>query len=170
MLRRPPEILITTPESLNLLLSSHGGRSMLDGLATVILDEIHAVAGSKRGTHLVTAVERLVDLSGEFQRIALSATVRPLAAVADLVAGFEADPSGSAHRKRHVEVIDCPSAKRMEISVRFPPGGTGRARRPRAPPPRRRAPPRRAPTTSCGEAWPASAGHHRDATAPRCSS
>ncbi|HSV91423.1 MAG TPA: DEAD/DEAH box helicase, partial [Desulfobacterales bacterium] len=114
MVRRPPEILITTPESLNLLLSSHGGRSMLDGLATVILDEIHAVAGSKRGTHLVTAVERLVGLSGEFQRIALSATVRPLAVVADLVAGFEIEPSGQTYRKRRVEVIDCPSAKRME--------------------------------------------------------
>ncbi|MCX7031679.1 MAG: DEAD/DEAH box helicase, partial [Spirochaetes bacterium] len=124
--KRPPEILITTPESLNLLLSSHGGRSMLGGVATVILDEIHAVAGTKRGTHLATAVERLVRLSGEFQRIALSATVRPLAAVADLVAGFEVgtEPSGPSYRKRRLEVIDCPMAKRLEISVRFPPGGT----------------------------------------------
>jgi ATP-dependent Lhr-like helicase len=64
MLRSPPEILITTPESLNLILSSPNGRLMLDGVATVILDEIHAVAGSKRGTHLVTAVDRLVRLSG----------------------------------------------------------------------------------------------------------
>jgi ATP-dependent Lhr-like helicase len=126
MTSRPPEILITTPESLNLLLSSHGGRSMLGGLATVILDEIHAVAGTKRGTHLVTAVERLVRLSGEFQRIALSATVRPLAAIADLVAGFEVTTgsAGPSYRKRRVEVIDCPMAKRLEISVRFPPGGT----------------------------------------------
>ncbi len=98
MVKRPPEILITTPESLNLLLSSHGGRSMLGGLATVILDEIHAVAGTKRGTHLATAVERLVRLSGEFQRIALSATVRPLAAVADLVAGFEVEPGARERR------------------------------------------------------------------------
>ena len=77
MVRRPPEVLITTPESLNLLLSSRSGRSLLTGVATVILDEIHAVAGTKRGTHLITAVDRLVPLSGEFQRIALSATVNP---------------------------------------------------------------------------------------------
>jgi ATP-dependent helicase Lhr and Lhr-like helicase len=78
MLKSPPEILITTPESLNILLASKGSRHLLTGIATVILDEIHAVAGNKRGTHLITALERLVPLCGEFQRIALSATVRPL--------------------------------------------------------------------------------------------
>ncbi len=88
MLRRPPEILITTPESLNILLSSRSGQAMLLGIATVILDEIHAVVGTKRGTHLITAVERLVRLSGEFQRIALSATVKPLSTVAEFVGGF----------------------------------------------------------------------------------
>ena len=88
MLRRPPEILITTPESLNILLSSRSGRAMLLGIATVILDEIHAVVGTKRGTHLITAVDRLVRLSGEFQRIALSATVKPLSTVAEFVGGF----------------------------------------------------------------------------------
>src|SRR6186997_875877 len=77
MLRRPPEILITTPESLNLLLTSTAGREMLGAVSTVILDEVHAVAGTKRGTHLITAVDRLVRLAGEFQRVALSATVRP---------------------------------------------------------------------------------------------
>ena len=61
---------------------------MLTGIATVILDEIHAVVGTKRGTHLITAVERLVRLSGEFQRIALSATVKPLATVAEFVGGY----------------------------------------------------------------------------------
>lgn len=59
MLRRPPEILITTPESLNLLLSSKNNRLILSGVETVILDEIHAVLDSKRGTHLITAVDRL---------------------------------------------------------------------------------------------------------------
>ena len=58
MVRRPPEILITTPESLNILLTSRGGRSMLGGIQSVIFDEIHAAAGSKRGTHWVTAVDR----------------------------------------------------------------------------------------------------------------
>ncbi len=77
MLIDPPEILITTPESLNLLLSSKNGRRMLTGVTFVILDEIHAVVSSKRGVHLITAVERLAALAGEFQRIALSATVRP---------------------------------------------------------------------------------------------
>ena len=78
MVRRPPEILITTPESLNLILSAPRAREVLTGIRTVILDEIHAVAPSKRGTHLMTAVERVVLLSGEFQRIALSATVTPV--------------------------------------------------------------------------------------------
>jgi len=88
MLRRPPEILITTPESLNIILSSRSGQALLTGIATVILDEIHAVVGTKRGTHLITAVDRLVPLCGEFQRIALSATVKPLATVAAFVGGF----------------------------------------------------------------------------------
>ena len=88
MIRRPPEILITTPESLHLIISSLGGRSMLAHVETVILDEIHAVVGNKRGTLLMSAVDRLVPLCGEFQRIALSATVKPARPVADFVAGF----------------------------------------------------------------------------------
>ncbi len=95
MLRRPPEILITTPESLNLMLSSKSGRSVLDSLATVILDEIHTVVSNKRGVHLITAVDRLVPLSGEFQRIAMSATVRPMEAVAEFIGGFRLEPAGS---------------------------------------------------------------------------
>ena len=98
MRRRPPEILITTPESLNILLSSRSGQEMLTGIATVILDEIHAVVGTKRGTHLITAVDRLVRLSGEFQRLALSATVKPLSIVAEFVGGsvFERRRPGRA--------------------------------------------------------------------------
>ena len=78
MLRHPPEILITTPESLNLLLSSLGGQSLLYHIDTLILDEIHSVVDAKRGVFLMAAVERLVPMSGEFQRIALSATIHPL--------------------------------------------------------------------------------------------
>ena len=96
MRRDPPEILITTPESLNILLTSASGRASLGDLTTVILDEIHAVAGSKRGTHLATAVERLTLLSGEFQRIALSATVRPLDRVARFVGGWRLEDWGDA--------------------------------------------------------------------------
>ncbi len=125
MFAHPPEILITTPESLNLILSSPNGRLLLDGLATVILDEIHAVAATKRGTHLVTAVERLVRLSGEVQRIALSATVRPLSVVADLVGGYRVIPGGgeAAFEKRKVRIVNCPMSKRYDLSVSFPVAG-----------------------------------------------
>ncbi|MFI5368388.1 MAG: DEAD/DEAH box helicase, partial [Spirochaetia bacterium] len=123
MLRHPPEILITTPESFNLILSSPNARLMLDGVAVVILDEIHAVAATKRGTHLVTAVDRLVRLAGEFQRIALSATVKPLSVVADLVGGFELErqPGGEAvYHTRRVQVVHSPMAKDYDIRIAFP--------------------------------------------------
>jgi ATP-dependent Lhr-like helicase len=122
MLRRPPEVLITTPESLNILLSSPGGRGVLTGLATVILDEIHAVIGTKRGTHLMTAVERLVRLSGEFQRIALSATVRPLETVAEFVGGFRAEGEAAHPRyvPRQVCLVQSPAQKRYDVRVRCP--------------------------------------------------
>ena len=139
MLRHPPEILITTPESLNLILSSPNSRLMLDGVAAIILDEIHAVAGSKRGTHLVTAVDRLVRLSGEFQRIALSATVKPLSVIADFVGGFTMagprDPGGTepVFIKRPVQVVHCPMTKTYELRVEYPagdPAGGAAAHRP----------------------------------------
>ena len=122
MLRHPPEILITTPESLNLLLSSHGGRSILTGLSTVILDEIHAVVGNKRGVHLITAVDRLVPLCGEFQRIALSATVRPLDSVAAFVGGSRLSGHGGEPRyePRQVAILESAAAKRYDVQVRFP--------------------------------------------------
>jgi len=127
MLRRPPEILITTPESLNLLLSSPRARENLCSLQTVILDEIHAIAADKRGTHLITAVERLVILSGEFQRIALSATVKPAERIADWVggcrlvrepgtsvgmkAGLRGDP---IYRRREVTILKSPGLRPTE--------------------------------------------------------
>lgn len=121
MLRHPPEVLITTPESLNILLTSKGGRSILGSVECVILDEIHAVAGSKRGTHLITAVERLGLLAGEFQRIALSATVRPAERIADFVGGFtrtelgvDGEPVG---RPRPVAVIASSEEKRYDLRV-----------------------------------------------------
>jgi len=114
-LRKAPKILVTTPESLHLLLSSHGGRGILHGVKTVILDEIHAVADSKRGTLLMTAVERLTELSGEFQRIALSATVKPLARMAAFVGG----PG------RAVQTIASDAEKRIALTVHAPPPGDG---------------------------------------------
>lgn len=127
MQRHPPEILITTPESLNLMLSSAGGRSMLRGISTVILDEVHAAVGNKRGAHLMTAVERLVPLSGEFQRIALSATVRPMETVAEFIGGFRME--GAAHDARYtprpVALVRSASSKRYDIRVWFPEGSEG---------------------------------------------
>jgi len=116
MLRKPPDILITTPESLNLLLSSQGGRTLLTGIRTVILDEIHAVFGSKRGVHLISAVDRLVRLSGDFQRIALSATVRPIDTVAAFVAGRLADGS-----PRPIRTVISSDSKSYDLSVRYVP-------------------------------------------------
>jgi len=120
MLRRPPDILITTPESLNLLLSAPSGISLLTNLRTVILDEIHAAADSKRGVHLVTAVERLVLLSGEFQRIALSATVNPLEDMAAFIGGYRVERRGNRvqYRRRDVAIVQSPMSKRLDICVR----------------------------------------------------
>jgi ATP-dependent helicase Lhr and Lhr-like helicase len=119
MRRKPPEILITTPESLNLLLSSPRSLETLKGVRSVILDEIHAVAGSKRGTHLITAVERVTRLSGELQRIAISATVRPIERIADFVAGFESSEASETSRRRSIETIDLGARKPHAIAVRF---------------------------------------------------
>ncbi len=122
MLKKPPEILITTPESLNILLCSKSGRSMFSGLASVILDEIHSVAGTKRGVHLITAVDRLVPLCGEFQRIALSATVRPKEVAAEFVGGWrmEGDPREPVYIKRYVSIIESEAPKKLSVEVRFP--------------------------------------------------
>ncbi len=122
MLRHPPEILITTPESLNLMLSSSGGRSILSNLSTVILDEIHSVVGEKRGVHLITAVDRLVKLSGEFQRISLSATVRPMETVAAFVGGYMVDDNihQPKYTPRPVSQIRSRDKKEYRIQVCFP--------------------------------------------------
>ena len=122
MVRRPPEILVTTPESLNLLVSSAGGRRMLSGVAQVILDEIHAVVDSKRGTHLITAVDRLALLAGEVQRVALSATVRPIDAVAGFVGGYTFRGRGddAVYTPRPVAVLEAHDPRRMEIQLRTP--------------------------------------------------
>jgi ATP-dependent Lhr-like helicase len=132
MIKSPPEILITTPESLNILLTSRGGRQLLDGLETVILDEIHAVVDSKRGAHLMTAVERLVPLSGEVQRIALSATVRPLEQVARWAGGHRLEITGdeSTFEPRRVAIVAAESPKRYELEVSLPVAEPGLSREP----------------------------------------
>ncbi len=121
--RAPPEIFITTPESLNILLTSPRGASLFSGLETLILDEVHAVASSKRGTHLITAVERLTRIAGEFQRIALSATVTPLERIARFVGGFRqtGDPESPTYVARSVALVDAGVEKAYDISVCFTP-------------------------------------------------
>lgn len=107
--RTPSDILITTPESLFLLLTS-AAREALVGIETVILDEVHAVAGTKRGAHLALSLERLdALLPAPAQRIGLSATVRPVEEVARYLAGG-----------RPVALVQPPSAKRWELSVVVP--------------------------------------------------
>jgi ATP-dependent Lhr-like helicase len=118
MLRQPPEILITTPESLNIILSSVNSRKILQGLVTVILDEIHAIAGQKRGTHLITAVDRLVRLSGEFQRLGLSATVRPLKTIAQFLGGYRRVEE--RYLPRQVEIIESSTEKSLDVRICFP--------------------------------------------------
>lgn len=109
MVRRPPDILITTPESLFLMLTSQARETLRD-VDTVIVDEIHAVAGSKRGTHLALSLERLdALLAAPAQRIGLSATVRPVDAVAAFLGG-----------DRPVSVVDPASPRQLDVRVVVP--------------------------------------------------
>ncbi|WP_405699416.1 DEAD/DEAH box helicase [Streptomyces sp. NBC_01383] len=109
MATRPPDILITTPESLFLMLTS-SAREALAGIETVILDEVHAVAGTKRGAHLALSLERLDELLPRpARRIGLSATVRPV----DEVARFLSP-------QRRVEIVQPPSTKQFDLSVVVP--------------------------------------------------
>jgi ATP-dependent Lhr-like helicase len=132
MLKSPPEVLITTPESLNILLTSAGGRQLLEGIETVILDEIHAVVNTKRGAHLMTAVERLAHACGELQRIALSATVRPLDRVAQWVAGHRLETTGgeAVYRPRPIATVAAESPKQYELEVVLPVAEPGLSREP----------------------------------------
>lgn len=118
---RPPDILVTTPESLYLVLTSQA-RAGLAGVRTVIVDEIHAVAGTKRGAHLALSLERLDALltgpagPGPAQRVGLSATVRPVEAVAGFLAGGRTAADGG----REVVVVQPPSHKQVQIEVVVP--------------------------------------------------
>ncbi len=113
MLRKPPEILATTPESLQLLLLSERGREMLAHVQLIVLDEIHNVAQSRRGTLLMAGVEQLADIADEPQRVALSATVRPLTRIAQFVGGWQSDG-----RPRPVTIVAPPAQKTLTLEVR----------------------------------------------------
>ena len=111
MLRRPPHVLVTTPESLYILLTSDGGRAMLQTVRAVIVDEIHAIAGDKRGAHLALSLERLEALTGQpLQRIGLSATQKPIEDVARLLVGVD----------RPCETVDVGHRRALELDIELP--------------------------------------------------
>ncbi|WP_159793332.1 Lhr family helicase [Puerhibacterium puerhi] len=113
---RPPDVLVTTPESLFLVLTSQARAGLL-GVETVIVDEIHAVAGTKRGAHLALTLERLdALLDRPAQRVGLSATVRPVEAVASFLGGHRSAADGG----REVVVVQPPAEKRWDIDVVVP--------------------------------------------------
>jgi len=115
LIRRPPDLLITTPESLYLMCTS-AARETLVGVETVIIDEIHAMAATKRGAHLMLTLERLEEITEKSpQRIGLSATQRPLKEVAEFLGGF----SGPGSR-RPVQIVDAGIRKTLEVEVVIP--------------------------------------------------
>src|ERR1043165_3118535 len=133
MTKRPPHIVVTTPESLYILLTSEGGRRMLETSRTLILDEIHAVVGDKRGSHLALSIERLQQLviqhstavgnqqsaigNPSLVRIGLSATQRPIEEVARFLVGLE---NIDANNVPNCAIIDSGHARKLDIAVELP--------------------------------------------------
>jgi ATP-dependent Lhr-like helicase len=124
MTKRPPHVVVTTPESLYILLTSEGGRRMLETARTLILDEIHAVVGDKRGSHLALSVERLEQLvrrhsegRSSLTRIGLSATQRPIEEVARFLVG-----AGSLNidNTTNCSIIDTGHARKLDIAIELP--------------------------------------------------
>ncbi|HEY1589483.1 MAG TPA: DEAD/DEAH box helicase, partial [Rhodanobacter sp.] len=130
--KRPPHILVTTPESLYVLLGSASGRAMLGSTRTVIVDEIHAIAGSKRGSHLALSLERLESLcQRRLLRIGLSATQKPIeevarflvgagehAALSDLAAGFTGSRNDGL---ADCAIIDVGHSRARDLAIEVPP-------------------------------------------------
>ena len=114
MVKHPPDILITTPESLYLMLTSQA-REIFEGTETVILDEIHAVAQTKRGAHLAITLERLVEQAGrDVQRVGLSATQNPLEEVGRFMVGPQRHVHGRRHRRAQAAGPEDPRAGRVD--------------------------------------------------------
>ena len=113
MKRRPPHIVVTTPESLYILLGSESGRTMLASTRSVIVDEIHALAPSKRGAHLALSLERLEALCGRpLTRIGLSATQKPISEVAKFLLG--------AHSEQACEIVDVGHTRDRDLAIELP--------------------------------------------------
>ena len=112
MIRKPPQVLVTTPESLYILLTSKSGQGILQTVRTVIVDEIHAMLGDKRGSHLALTLERLEAVTKRrVQRIGLSATQKPLSAVGDFLVGTG----------RSCTLVDEGHQRKMQLTVEIPP-------------------------------------------------
>ena len=115
MRKQPPHILVTTPESLYILLTSEGGRAMLASVGTAIVDEIHAVAGNKRGAHLALSLERLDTLAGRpVTRIGLSATQRPIETIAHFLTGCEDGTPGTC------TIVDTGHTRERDLALELP--------------------------------------------------
>lgn len=117
-LRRPPHVLVSTPESLYVLLGSVSGRQMLSTVRTVIVDEIHAIVGSKRGSHLALSLERLQALCRQpLTRIGVSATQKPIGEIARFLVGAGAVADGVAD----CEIVDIGYARQRDLALELPP-------------------------------------------------
>jgi ATP-dependent helicase Lhr and Lhr-like helicase len=115
LVKSPPHILVTTPESLYILLTSASGRAALASVRSVIVDEIHALIGDKRGAHLALSLERLAALTSQpFTRIGLSATQKPIQVVAQFLVGN--DPSGTLD----CAIVDCGHRRQMRVTLELP--------------------------------------------------
>jgi ATP-dependent Lhr-like helicase len=120
MLKRPPNFLITTPESLYLLVTADRSRAMLRSVQTLIVDEIHAVAGNKRGSHLVLTLERLGHVVEDApQRIGLSATQRPIETIARLLVGAGTDRSNPDGSPR-CAIVDIGHQRTLDVALELP--------------------------------------------------
>jgi len=139
--RKPPHILVTTPESLYLLLTSVSGRKVLSTVRTLIVDEIHAVVANRRGSHLALSIERLQALvKGPLQRIGLSATQKPIESVAEFLvgsadrvqqSGFKGNGTPEPRRLAlpavahngeglRCTIIDCGYSRKMDLAIEIP--------------------------------------------------
>ena len=118
LIKKPPHILVTTPESLYLLLTSESGRRMLSTVRTLIVDEIHAVVDDRRGAHLALSIERLAALTKHpLQRIGLSATQKPIEEVARFLVGTRAvDDAGNPD----CEIIDIGHQRELDLAIEIP--------------------------------------------------
>src|SRR5580693_2303499 len=117
MKKQSPDLLVTTPESLYLLLTAPSSRALLRGVRTVIVDEVHTLARDKRGSHLSLSLERLdalvTESGGTLQRIGLSATQRPLELVARLLSGVHPE-------RPPTTIIDCGHARDLDVAIELP--------------------------------------------------